>query len=203
VLWTKGFRAKKVVAITSNYAPPEVAIRSYPDSPICDVVVVVRDQEVVLRCPDCRQAMRWARLECKSYKIPEPDIDVGTKGEPATYPFSGVQIEIDLCSARTQLGLPITNTAAQPSNNQTGTAQSRSSNVNISANLDDRQPKRRETATREFRYRLVTAPIGCPQMDQRRRSSEALTAFSCRRFARALADVCVQVESNTFHRQIL
>ena len=35
-----------------------------------------------------------------------------------------------------------TNTAAQPSNNQTGTAQSRSSNVNISANLDDRQRTR-------------------------------------------------------------
>ena len=35
-----------------------------------------------------------------------------------------------------------TNTAAQPSNNQTGTAQPRSSNVNVSANLDDRQRTR-------------------------------------------------------------
>jgi hypothetical protein len=61
MLWTKCFRAKKVVAMTGNYAPPEVTIRSYPDSPICDVVVAVRGQEMVLRCRDYRQAMRWAR----------------------------------------------------------------------------------------------------------------------------------------------
>jgi hypothetical protein len=53
--------------------PPEVTIRSYPDSPICDVVVVVRGQEMVLRCRDYRQAMRWARLERTTYKIPQPD----------------------------------------------------------------------------------------------------------------------------------
>ena len=81
------FRAKKDVAMTGNYAPPEVTIRSYPDSPICDVVVVVRGQEMVLRCRDYRQAMRWARLERKSYKIPEPDIDVATKAESGDLPF--------------------------------------------------------------------------------------------------------------------
>jgi hypothetical protein len=73
MLWTKCFRAKKVVALTGNYAPPEVTIRSYPDSPICDVVVVVRGHEMVLRCRDHRQAMRWARLERKSYKIADSD----------------------------------------------------------------------------------------------------------------------------------
>jgi hypothetical protein len=67
------FRAKKDVAMIGNYAPPEVTIRSYPDSPICDVVVVVRGQEMVLRCRDYRQAMRWARLERKTYKISQPD----------------------------------------------------------------------------------------------------------------------------------
>ncbi|MEH2562104.1 hypothetical protein [Bradyrhizobium sp. AZCC 2289] len=59
--------------MTGKYAPPAVTIRSYPDSPICDVVVVVRDQEMILRCRDYRQAMQWARLERKTYKIPEPD----------------------------------------------------------------------------------------------------------------------------------
>jgi hypothetical protein len=78
---------KKVVAMTGNCAPPEVTIRSYPDSPICDVVVVVRGQEMVLRCRDYRQAMRWARLERKSYKIPEPDIDVATKAESGDLPL--------------------------------------------------------------------------------------------------------------------
>ena len=46
------FRAKKDVVMTGNYDPPEVTIRSYQDSPICDVVVVVRGQEMLLRCRD-------------------------------------------------------------------------------------------------------------------------------------------------------
>jgi hypothetical protein len=78
---------KEVVAMTDNYAPPEVTIRSYPDSPICDVVVVVRGQEMVLRCHDYRQAMRWARLERKSYKIAESDIDVAAKAESRDLPL--------------------------------------------------------------------------------------------------------------------
>ena len=59
--------------MAGKHAPPEVTIRCYPDSTICDVVVVVRGQEMILRCRDYRQAMRWARLERKTYKIPEPD----------------------------------------------------------------------------------------------------------------------------------
>ena len=54
--------------MTGKNAPPEVKIRSYRDSPICDVVVVVHGTEMTLRCPDYSQAMRWARLERKSYK---------------------------------------------------------------------------------------------------------------------------------------
>ena len=81
------FRSKKDVAMTGKDAPPEVRIRSYRDSPICDVVVVVHGTEMVLRCPDYSQAMRWARLERKSYKIPEPDIDVAAKVEPRELPL--------------------------------------------------------------------------------------------------------------------
>jgi hypothetical protein len=81
------FRAKKDVAMTGKYAPPEVKIRSYRDSPICDVVVVVHGTEMVLRCPDYRQAMRWARVERKTYKIPEPDIDVAAKAESRDLPL--------------------------------------------------------------------------------------------------------------------
>jgi hypothetical protein len=86
--------------MTGKDAPPEVKIRSYRDSPICDVVVVVHGTEMVLRCPDYRQAMRWARLERKSYKIPEPDIDVQPRLNPARCHFSCMRIEIDLCSVR-------------------------------------------------------------------------------------------------------
>src|SRR5579862_4613036 len=54
---------------------PQVFIRRHTASPTCDVVVSVRGQELVLRCPNYSQALKWARLECKSYKIPEPDIE--------------------------------------------------------------------------------------------------------------------------------
>jgi hypothetical protein len=70
-----------------KFAPPEVTIRRYPASRICDVVVVVRGQEMVLRCPSYSQAMKWARLECKSYKIPEPDIDFLDNQETGDMPL--------------------------------------------------------------------------------------------------------------------
>jgi hypothetical protein len=81
------FRAKRDFAMTGEDAPPEVKIRSYRDSPIFDVVVVVHGTEMVLRRPDFRHAMRWARLERKSYKIPEPDIDVAAKAESGGLPL--------------------------------------------------------------------------------------------------------------------
>jgi hypothetical protein len=61
--------------------------RSYPDSPICDVVVVVRDQEMILRCRDYRQATQWARLERKTYKIPEPDTGFPANEEAGDLPL--------------------------------------------------------------------------------------------------------------------
>src|ERR1700738_583934 len=73
--------------MTGKYAPPAVTIRSYPDSPICDVVVVVRDQEMILRCRDYRQATQWARLERKTYKIPEPDTGVPANEEADDLPL--------------------------------------------------------------------------------------------------------------------
>ncbi len=69
------------MAMTDKFAPPEVTIQSYPASLICDVVVVVRGQEMVLRCPNYSQALKWARLERKSYKIPEPVADIES-GDP-------------------------------------------------------------------------------------------------------------------------
>ena len=56
-------------------ASPQVFIRRHTASQICDVVVSVRGQEIILRCPDYSQALKWARLECKSYKISEPEIE--------------------------------------------------------------------------------------------------------------------------------
>ena len=61
--------------MSKKFAPPKVTIRRYPASRICDVVVVVRGQEMVVRCPTYFQSVKWARLECKSYKIPELNTD--------------------------------------------------------------------------------------------------------------------------------
>ena len=63
------------VGMIEKFAPPQVFIRRYAASEICDVVVSVRDQEIVLRCPNYSQAQKWARLECKSYKISEPEAE--------------------------------------------------------------------------------------------------------------------------------
>ena len=58
-----------------KFSFPQVSIRRHPASQTCDVAVLVRGQEMVRRCPDYAQALKWARLECKSYKIPEPEIE--------------------------------------------------------------------------------------------------------------------------------
>ena len=60
--------------MTEKLAPPQILIRRDTTSQVCDVVVLVRGQEMVLRCPSYPQALKWARLECKSYKISEPEI---------------------------------------------------------------------------------------------------------------------------------
>jgi hypothetical protein len=75
--------------MTDKFAPPEVTIRSYPASLICDVVVVVRGQEMVLRCPNYSQALKWARLECKSYKIPEPVVDIESDDQMPSFLLPG------------------------------------------------------------------------------------------------------------------
>ena len=47
----------------------EVRIRRHSGAPQCDVVVAVGGKEMSLTCRDYNQAVRWARIECKSYKI--------------------------------------------------------------------------------------------------------------------------------------
>ena len=49
----------------------EVWVRRYRDTVECDVVVVVREQMMVLRCRDYSQAVKWTKIECKSYRIPD------------------------------------------------------------------------------------------------------------------------------------
>jgi hypothetical protein len=78
-----------------KFAPPRVFIRRHTASEICDVVVSVRGQEMVLRCPSYSQALKWARLECKSYKIAQPDIEP-LISEPEIQPLSGLDHDEEL-----------------------------------------------------------------------------------------------------------
>ena len=47
-----------------------VSIRQYANSSECDVIVAVRDREMVVRLPNYRLAVQWAKIESKSYKLP-------------------------------------------------------------------------------------------------------------------------------------
>jgi hypothetical protein len=75
--------------MVKRFTAPQVFIRPHRASETCDVVVLVRGQEMVLRCPDYSQALKWARLECRSYKIPQPDIEP-LISEPEIEPLSGL-----------------------------------------------------------------------------------------------------------------
>jgi hypothetical protein len=81
--------------MTEKFAPPQVFVRRYRASKICDVVVLVRSQEMILRCPDYSQALKWARLECRSYKIPQPNIEP-LISEPEIEPLSGLDHDEEL-----------------------------------------------------------------------------------------------------------
>ena len=48
-----------------------VWVQRYQDSPECDVVVVFRGREMSLRCRDYSQAVKWAKIECKAYRLPD------------------------------------------------------------------------------------------------------------------------------------
>jgi hypothetical protein len=46
-----------------------IRVRRYDGVPECDVVVIFRGQEIMIRCRDYDQAVKWARIECRSYKV--------------------------------------------------------------------------------------------------------------------------------------
>ena len=47
----------------------EVSILQYDDTSECDVIVAIRDREMVVRLPNYRLAVKWAQIESKSYKL--------------------------------------------------------------------------------------------------------------------------------------
>ena len=49
----------------------EVRIQRYSDAPDCDVVVAFRNGQISIRCRTYDDAVKWARMECKTYRIAE------------------------------------------------------------------------------------------------------------------------------------
>jgi hypothetical protein len=47
----------------------EISIRQHSNSPECDVIVAIRDREMIVRLPDYRRAVKWAQMESRSYKL--------------------------------------------------------------------------------------------------------------------------------------
>jgi len=47
----------------------EVSIRRHSNSSECDVIVAIRDREMVLRLPDYGRALKWAQMESRSYRL--------------------------------------------------------------------------------------------------------------------------------------
>lgn len=62
--------------------PVSVEVRRYPGVLECDVVITARGREAVVTCPDHERALRWALMECKSYRI-TPPFAVPTAGQYA------------------------------------------------------------------------------------------------------------------------
>jgi hypothetical protein len=50
-------------------SPREVSIRRYSNSSECDVIVAIRDREMVVRLPDYSRAVKWAQMESRAYKL--------------------------------------------------------------------------------------------------------------------------------------
>ena len=58
-----------MMASTIAEQAAQVRVRRHSDVPDCDVIVVFRGREISLRCRNYKQAVEWARIECKSYKV--------------------------------------------------------------------------------------------------------------------------------------
>jgi hypothetical protein len=62
----------------------EVRIRCHSGVPECDVVVAVRGKEITLTCPDYDQAVKWARVECRSYGVASVTVEHDEPGRGTT-----------------------------------------------------------------------------------------------------------------------
>ena len=61
----------------------EVRMRRYDDTPECEVIVLRRGAEIRYKCRNYDQAMKWARVECKSYRTSKIKIERDDQSQSA------------------------------------------------------------------------------------------------------------------------
>ena len=54
---------------------PSVRIRCYSDLAAYEVIVALRGREMCLWCRDYDQAVKWARVECRSYGVTDVTVE--------------------------------------------------------------------------------------------------------------------------------
>jgi hypothetical protein len=57
-----------VVRFTGKHIA-EVLIRSHAGVVECDVVTIVKGEEMTVECCDWQEAVTWARIECRTYGL--------------------------------------------------------------------------------------------------------------------------------------
>jgi hypothetical protein len=58
----------------------QIWIRRFSHGLECDVIVAIRGHEMVVQLPDYTQAVKWAQMESKSYKILATDFQKSPPG---------------------------------------------------------------------------------------------------------------------------
>jgi hypothetical protein len=53
----------------------EVRMRRFSHTPECEVIILRRGGEVRYKCRDYDQAMKWAKVECKSYRASKIEVE--------------------------------------------------------------------------------------------------------------------------------
>ena len=62
---------------STENADSRISIRRHSNSSECDVIVAIRDREMVVRLPDYGRAVKWAQMESRSYRLPAGFAETG------------------------------------------------------------------------------------------------------------------------------
>ena len=78
----------------------QVRIRCYSDIAECEIRVAVRGKEMCMKCRDYNQALKWARLESRSYGVASVTVERVRKAEEVVQAIEHLPGEIPIVSSR-------------------------------------------------------------------------------------------------------